>query len=62
MSPTQGGLPVTTGALTLNILPQLSVIVGAVGRTAAAKQATFDVVFAGITTTGGATVVVCAQV
>jgi hypothetical protein len=37
-------------------------MVGGVGITAAAKQATFDVVFAGIITTGGDTVVVCVQV
>jgi hypothetical protein len=62
MSPVQTGLPVNTGALTVNVLPQLSVITGAVGAVAAAGQATVDVVLAGITTTGGATVVVCVQV
>jgi hypothetical protein len=58
MSPAQAGLPVTTGALTVNVLPQLSVIVGGVGAAAAAGQATVEVVFAGMVTTGGATVVV----
>ena len=48
--------------LTLNVLPQLSVTVGGVGAEAAAGQATVDVVFTGMTTTGGATVVVCVQV
>ena len=54
----QAGLPVTTGALILKFLPQLSVTVGGVGVVAAAGQATVDVVLAGITTAGGATVVV----
>jgi hypothetical protein len=62
MSPAHVGIPVTTGALTLNVLPQLSVIVGGVGVVAAAGQATVDVVLAGIVTTGGAIVVVCVQV
>ena len=52
----------TTGALTLNDLPQLSVTVGGVGAAAAEGQATVDVVFAGIVTAGGAIVVVCVQV
>ena len=52
----------TTGALTVNVLPQLSVIVGGVGATAAAGQETVDVVLIGMVTTGGATVVVCVQV
>jgi hypothetical protein len=62
MSPAQAGLPVTTGALTVNALPQLSVTAGGVGVVAAAGQATVDVVFAGMVTTGGAIVVVCVQV
>ena len=62
MLPEQVGLPVTTGALTFKVLPQLSVTVGGVGAEAAAGQATVDVVFAGMDTTGGATVVVCVQV
>jgi hypothetical protein len=62
ISPEQIGFPVTTGVLTFNVLPQLSVIVGGVGAAAEAGQATVEVVLAGITTTGGATVVVCVQV
>jgi hypothetical protein len=62
MSPEQAGLPVTTGTLTFNVLPQLSVTAGGVGAVAAAGQETVDVMLAGITTTGGATVVVCVQV
>jgi len=62
ISPEQAGLPVTTGVLTLNALPQLSVTVGGVGITAAAGQATVEVVAAGIVTTGGAIVVVCVHV
>ena len=62
MSPEQAGLPVTTGALTLNVLPQLSTTVGGVGAEAAAGQATVEVVLAGIVTTGAETVVVCVQV
>ena len=62
MSPEQEGLPVTTGALTLNVLPQLSVTVGGVGVTAALGHATVEVVAPGIVTTGGNMVVVCAQV
>jgi hypothetical protein len=61
-SPAQVGLPVTTGALTLNVLPQLSVTVGGVGATASAGQGTVEVVVAGMLTTGGRTVVVCVQV
>jgi hypothetical protein len=53
---------VTTGGVTFNDLPQLSVTVGGVGAAAAAGQATVDVVLAGMVTTGGATVVVCVQV
>ena len=60
--PEHAGLPVTAGALTLNVLPQLSVIAGGVGTTTPLGQATVDVVFAGITTTGVAMVVVCVQV
>ena len=59
--PEQVGLPVTTGALTLNDLPQLSVTAGGVGAAAAAGQATVDIVLTGIVTVGGATVVVCVQ-
>jgi len=62
MSPEQTGLPVTTGALTLKVLPQLSVTVGGVGAAAAAGQATVEVVLAGIVTVGVETVVVCVQV
>ena len=62
MLPEQVGLPVTTGALTFNVLPQLSVTVGGVGTVAAAEQATVEVVLAGMVTAGGATVVVCVQV
>ena len=62
MLPEQVGLPVTTGALTLKDLPQLSVTVGGVGVVAAAGHATVEVVAAGIVTTGGAIVVVCVQV
>jgi hypothetical protein len=62
MSPAQTGLPVTTGALIVNVLPQLSVTAGGVGAAAAAGQATVDVVLAGIVTTGGVIVVVCVQV
>jgi len=62
MSPEQVGLPVITGALTLSVLPQLSVTVGGVGAEAAAGQATVEVVLAGIVTVGAVTVVVCVQV
>jgi hypothetical protein len=62
MSPAQAGLPVITGIETESDLPQLSVTTGGVGAVAAAGQATVEAVFAGITTTGGATVVECAQV
>jgi len=50
------------GALTVNVLPQLSSTVGGVGAAAPAGQATVEVVLAGITTVGGNTVVVCVQV
>jgi len=62
MSPEQAGLPVTTGALTVNVLPQLSTTVGGVGAEAAAGQVTVEVVLAGMVTVGAATVVVCVQV
>jgi hypothetical protein len=62
ISPEQAGLPVTTGALTVNDLPQLSVTVGGVGAIAAVGQATEELVFAGMVTTAAATVVVCVQV
>ena len=55
-------MPVTTGADTVRVLPQLSVTVGGVGVTAALGQATVDVVAAGMVTTGGAIVVVCVHV
>jgi hypothetical protein len=55
-------LPVITGGLTVNVLPQLSVTAGGVGAAAAAGHATVDVVLAGIAITGGAIVVVCIQV
>jgi hypothetical protein len=60
--PEQVGLPVTTAALTLNVLPQLSVTVGGVGAAASAGQATVEVVAAGMVTTGGNMVVVWVQV
>jgi hypothetical protein len=62
MSPAHVGLPVTTGVDAVSVLPQLSVTVGGVGAAAVAGQATVDVVLVGITTTGGATVVVCVHV
>jgi len=62
MLPEQAGLPVTTGAETVSVLPQLSVTAGGVGAAAAEGQATVEVVAAGMVTTGGATVVVCVQV
>ena len=55
-------MPVTTGAETVSVLPQLSVTVGGVGAAAAAGQATVEVVAVGIVTIGGAIVVVCVQV
>ena len=55
-------MPVTTGALTVNVLPQLSTTVGGVGAEAAAGQATVEVVLAGMITTGTETVVVCVHV
>ena len=58
MLPEQAGLPVTTGTETVSVLPQLSVTTGGEGATTPLGQAVADVVFAGITTTGGATVVV----
>ena len=62
MSPEQAGLPVTNGALTVKVLPQLSTTVGGVGAAAAAGHATVEVVLAGIVTVGAVTVVVCVQV
>jgi len=62
MLPEQAGLPVTTGDETVSVLPQLSVTDGGVGATAAAGQATVEVVAAGIVTTGGETVIVCVHV
>ena len=55
-------MPVATGGLTVKVLPQLSTTVGGVGAEAAARQATVEVVFAGIVTVGADTVVVCVQV
>jgi len=55
-------LPVTTGAETVNVLPQLSVTVGGVGAEAAVGQATVEVVLAGMVTVGAVTVVVCVHV
>jgi len=60
--PEHAGLPVTTGAETASVLPQLSGTAGGVGAAAADGQATVEVVLAGIVTTGGAIVVVCVQV
>ena len=62
MSPEQAGLPVTAGAETVNVLPQLSTTAGGVGAEAAAGHATVDVVLAGMVTTGAVIVVVCVQV
>jgi hypothetical protein len=53
---------VITGTDNVSVLPQLSVTVGGVGVEAAAGQATVDVILTGMVTTGGAIVVVCAQV
>lgn len=41
------------GPVTLSSLPQLSVTDGGVGATIAERQATFELVLAGILTTGG---------
>ena len=62
MSPEQAGLPVTTGADTVSVLPQLSTTVGGVGADAAPGQATVEVVLAGMVTTGTATVMVCVHI
>ena len=62
ISPAHAGNAVATGALTVNVLPQLSSTVGGVGAAAPAGQATVEVVLAGMVTTGGCTVVVCVQV
>ena len=62
ISPAQAGNAVATGALTVNVLPQLSSTVGGVGAAAPAGHATVEVVLAGMVTTGGCTVVVCVQV
>jgi len=62
MSPEQAGLPITTGALTIKVLPQLSTTVGGVGAAAAAGHATVEVVLAGMVTIGAAIVVVCVHV
>ena len=62
IGPLHRGIALTTGALTLSVLPQLSSTVGGVGATASAGQATVELVGAGITTVGGSTVVVCVQV
>ena len=58
ISPAQPGNALATGALTVNVLPQLSSTVGGVGAAAPTGQATVEVVLAGITTVGGNTVVV----
>ena len=55
-------MPVTTGALTVSVLPQLSTTLGGVGAEAAAGQAAVEVVFAGMVTIGAAIVIVCVQV
>ena len=60
--PAHAGNALATGALTVNVLPQLSSTVGGVGAAAPAGQATVEVVLAGMVTTGGSTVVVCVQV
>ena len=62
MLPEQAGLPVTTGAETASVLPQLSVTAGGVGTTAADGQATVEVVVAGMVTIGAAIIVVCVHV
>jgi len=58
ISPAQAGNALAAGALTVNVLPQLSSTVGGVGAAAPAGQANVEVVLAGITTVGGNTVVV----
>ena len=55
-------MPVATGALTVKVLPQLSITVGGVGAAAAAGQATVEVVLAGMVTIGAETVIVCVHV
>ena len=55
-------MPVTAGAETVSVLPQLSTTVGGVGAAAAAGQATVEVVLAGMVTIGAETVIVCVQV
>ena len=62
MSPEQAGVALTTGPLTVNGLPQLSLTAGGVGAVALAGQSTVEVVLAGMVTVGGRTVVVWIQV
>ena len=45
--PSQAGAAEITGALGVNVFPQLSVTVGTVGATIAEAHATVDAVFAG---------------
>ena len=59
IGPEQTGIAETTGPLTVNGLPQLSLTVGGVGAVASAGQATVEVPGAGmVVTAGGDTVVV----
>ena len=51
--PAHGGSALGTPADTLNVLPQLSITVGAVGNVAFAGHATVDEPPAGILTVGG---------
>ena len=62
MSPEHAGIALTTGPLIVKGLPQLSVTAGGVGAVAFAGQSTVEVVFAGMVTVGGRTVVVWIQV
>ena len=50
--PAQAGSGETTGAETLKVLPQLSNTVGVTGAVAFETQATVELPFAGIETTG----------
>ena len=58
IGPAHAGGVLTTGADTVNGLPQLSLTTGGVGAVAPAGQATVEVVLAGMVTIGGDTVVV----
>ena len=63
IGPLHTGIVETTGPLTVNGLPQLSLTTGGVGADAAPGQATVEVPGAGIVVTvGGRTVVVCTHV